>query len=203
MSAILRNVDLTRVLLDWLEVRAKRSRLNKDAQLSILHLTPFLGILTFLIAMPLQNFRVETVQSNGLPQIDYPLGGIGIAIELLGLGLLVFGILFNFSPIRLIGVRRAVSTSILFAAGMISMVFSGYGLLGNFSEWEVHSCLIPQPYPVCSSILWLILDFSVLASIGVALVLAGFVRLRNRKTPWTRGFRPTRWAKFPPPALTN
>lgn len=157
--------------------------MNKDTQVSILRFTPLLGILAFLIAAPLQNFRVETVQPNGLPQISYPLWGLGIAAQLSGLGLLVFGLLFNFSPIRLIGLRRAVGSSILFAAGTTLLVLSGFGILGNSFEWGVHFCSEPQPYPVCGSIFWLILEFLVLASIGVAFVFAGFyVRLRNRET---------------------
>lgn len=143
----------------------------------ILRITPLFGILAFFIGIPLQNFRVETVQSNGLPYIYYPLWGLGIVAQLLGLGLIIFGVLFNFSPVRLMGVRRAVTSSVLVAAGATLVVPSGLGIWVNYEyEWGVHFCSEPQPYPVCGSIFWLIVEFSVLALIGVSLVLSGRAR---------------------------
>jgi len=64
-------------------------------KLSVLKAAPFgISILLFLVA-ELVNIRVETIQPNGLPEIQYPYGGISVLMYWIALGLLVFGVVLN------------------------------------------------------------------------------------------------------------
>ncbi len=70
-------------------------------------------------------------------------------------------------------------------------IISGLGIVGNYFELDAHSCWGPQPvYPVCGSIYWLIVEFFILASIGVVLVIVGLgVRLQSKRLPGGESFR--------------
>jgi hypothetical protein len=66
-----------------------------NRKLSVLKAAPFgISVLLFLVA-ELVNIRVETIQPNGLPEIQYPYGGISVLMNWIALGLLVFGVVLN------------------------------------------------------------------------------------------------------------
>jgi len=116
--------------------------------------------------------------------ITYPLWGLAIILQLVGFGLVVFGILFIFAPLASMGFRSAAVSSALVGIGVPLIALSVYGALGNYSEWGVHFCTNPQPYPVCNSILWLIADFVSIGLVGALLLIAGFyVRLHKKSNP--------------------
>lgn len=72
----------------------------------------------------------------------------------------------------------------LVPVGAIVAIISGLGVLANYFEWGAHSCGGSQPAdPVCGSILWLIVEFLILASIGAVVVYFGLgVKLESEKT---------------------
>jgi hypothetical protein len=64
-------------------------------KLSALKVAPFgISVLLFLVA-ELVNIRVETIQPNGLPEIQYPYGAYSFLMHWLALGFLVFGVALN------------------------------------------------------------------------------------------------------------
>jgi len=64
-------------------------------KLGVLKVAPFgISILLYLAAN-LIDIRVETIQPNGLPEIQYPYGGISVLMNWIALGLLVFGVALN------------------------------------------------------------------------------------------------------------
>ena len=147
----------------------------------VLRLTPLLGILSFLASFPLQNFRVESVQSNGLPEITYPLGLYALVLQLLGIGLVAFGAVFILSPIHSLGFRKATVSSAFVAGGVPLLALSGFVVLVNYSEWWGPPCGGTLAYPVCSSILWWIAGFVGIGLVGLLLVIIGFhIRFRRR-----------------------
>lgn len=146
----------------------------------VTYLVLILGVVLLLVSFPFENYRVESVQSNGLPMISYPLYLAGFYSALLGIGMVVFGVVFMFSPVALMGFRRAVAGSALIAAGVPSILLSTFGVLASYLEWEEHSCGAPGQDPVCVSDLWGIVDFAVIGVVGVTLIVAG-VYLRRRR----------------------
>ena len=167
---------------------------------TILRLTPLFGILSFLVSFPLQNFRVESVQPNGLPEISYPLGLHALVLQLLGIGLIAFGVLFILSPVPSLGFRRATGSSALVAGGVPLLALSGFVVLANYSEWQGPPCGGTLTYPVCSSILRWITDFVGIGLVGVVLLGLGLY-LRFRRSP-RLGFEPTYVLGNPPPHQT-
>lgn len=66
--------------------------------------------------------------------------------------------------------------------GLLVVIVSTFGIVGNYEELGVHFCSNPQPYPVCGSILWLIVELALIASIGVAMVVVGLY-VASREPP--------------------
>jgi hypothetical protein len=142
-----------------------------------------LGVALFLLSFPLENYRVESAQPNGLSMITYPLDLIGFILALLGIGMVVFGLVFMSAPVAGAESRRAVLSSALVGAGAPLIFLSIFGALANYTELDVHFCTSLQPEPVCGSIVWIIVDFAVIGVAGTALIVMGaFLRLR-RKNP--------------------
>ncbi len=68
--------------------------------------------------------------------------------------------------------------------GLFVATISSIGIVGNYEEWGVHFCSNPQPYPVCGSIFWLIVELALITSVGVAMVVIGlYVASREEKSP--------------------
>jgi len=64
-------------------------------KLSVLKVAPFgISVLLFLLA-ELVNIRVETIQPNGLPEIQYPYAIVSVLMHWIASGLLVFGVALN------------------------------------------------------------------------------------------------------------
>jgi hypothetical protein len=139
-----------------------------------------LGILSTSVSVAFQDYRVESVQPNGLPMITYPLYLLGIYLGLLGIGMLVFGVIFMFTPVTSTGFRRAAASSALVAAGVPLILLSTTGIIVNYSEWGTHFCTNPQPDPVCGSIFWITVEFVGIGAAGVASIVTGlYLRPRS------------------------
>ena len=80
-------------------------------------------------------------------------------------------------------IGRAIASLVAVAGGTMLGSISIIGILGNYDEWEVHSCSQVQPYPVCGSIIWLIVELIFFAAIGVTLVVAGLLYLGREMAP--------------------
>ncbi len=68
--------------------------------------------------------------------------------------------------------ERVVAGSVLVVSGMFVAALFSFGVVANYEELGAHSCY-PQPYPVCGSIVWLMVEWGRLALIGIAMVVAG------------------------------
>ena len=62
----------------------------------------------------------------------------------------------------------------MWQVGLLVAIVLSLGVVGNYGEWGVHDCFNPDPYPVCGSIFWLIMEFVAVILAGIALVVAGF-----------------------------
>ena len=69
--------------------------------------------------------------------------------------------------------RKLVIGSGIGLVGLFVVVISLFGILGNYDELGAHFCSNPHPYPVCGSIVWLIVEFVAIGFVGVAMVVAG------------------------------
>ena len=78
---------------------------------------------------------------------------------------------------------RAIASLVAVAGGAILGSVSIFGVLGNYYEWDVHSCSAVQPDPVCSPIFWGIVEFILIALVGVVLVAVGFYYLGREVGP--------------------
>ena len=75
---------------------------------------------------------------------------------------------------------RVIAGSLLGLIGIFVVIISSLGIVGNYEELGVHFCSNPQPYPVCSSILWLIAELALIVVLGIAMVVAG-LHLASKK----------------------
>ncbi len=74
---------------------------------------------------------------------------------------------------------RVIAGSVLGLLGIFVVIISSLGIVGNYEELGVHFCSNPQPYPVCSSILWLIVELALIAVVGIAMVVGGLYIASN------------------------
>ena len=74
---------------------------------------------------------------------------------------------------QLPALRKLVIGSGIGLVGLFVVVISLFGILGNYDELGAHFCSNPHPYPVCGSIVWLIVEFVAIGFVGVAMVVAG------------------------------
>jgi hypothetical protein len=79
-----------------------------------------------------------------------------------------------------------VAGFIMGVVGLLVVIVSTFGMADNYEELGVHFCSNPQPNPVCGSILRLIVELALIASIGVAMVVVGlYLASREEKSPRT------------------
>jgi len=105
-------------------------------KLSVVKVAPFgISVLVFLVAK-LVNFRVETIQPNGLPEIQYPYAIISVLMYWIALGLLVFGVALNLA-VRggRLPVRPLLGSGLL-ALGLTVTPLAALVLLADKGEYE-------------------------------------------------------------------
>ena len=141
--------------------------MNGRASVTVSLLVLIRGIASFLASFLLEEYRVKSVQPNGLLVITHPLYLGGFALGLPGIGMVIFGNHLHTHPVRIRGIRRAVFGSALTAGGVPLILLSIYAAIGNCFELGLHSCGTPQSDPVCGSIFWLIVDFAVIGVVSV------------------------------------
>lgn len=126
--------------------------------MTLLRLTPVLGFLMFMESFPLENYRVVSIQLNGLPTISYPLIYAATLLQSFGIGLVVFGLGFVFTPYDSSTIRKTTLSSAFIGTGAPFFWLSAIGFSANLGE---HSPL------------WSTVVFGSMALAGVSLIVAG------------------------------
>lgn len=76
--------------------------------------------------------------------------------------------------------------SVIGLVGMLVVIISSLGIVGNYEDWGFFSCSSPQPYPVCGSIFWFIVELGLVALVGVSMVVVGLhIASKEEKNPQT------------------
>ncbi|MDA4127972.1 MAG: hypothetical protein OK422_00670 [Thaumarchaeota archaeon] len=92
--------------------------------------------LLYLLAIFSGNIRVETTQSNGLPEILYPYSGVSVLAALAALGFLFFGVTLSLAIIsgRTAKPGRPFLGSALLSAGVLAILFAVFVYLANLQD---------------------------------------------------------------------
>lgn len=138
---------------------------------------PFLlSAVLLVLALALNEVRVETVQPTGLTQVTYPYIGYTWALYAVVLGLIAFGVSVNFGQ-RL---ARSVLGAATLAVGVIP--FAHGVLLLWLSAFHYHPvrCSVLACPPFVEQYFDRIILWSVSAGAGIGLVLAGVWLLFRR-----------------------
>ena len=92
--------------------------------------------LLFLLASFSGNIRVETAQSNGLAEVQYPYSGFSFIAMLAAVGVLLFGFTLSIAVIRgrTTKLRRPLVGSALLSSGVLAILFAGFVSLVNFQD---------------------------------------------------------------------
>jgi hypothetical protein len=135
-------------------------------KLNVLKVAPFgISVLLFLVA-ELVNIRVETIQPNGLPEIQYPYGGISVLMSWIALGLLVFGVVLN---VAVRGGRlpvRPLLGSGLLALGLTMTPIAALVFWANEGEYE-QRCIVVSCQPFVQKYPLVIIVFSIIVIVGL------------------------------------
>ncbi len=67
--------------------------------------------------------------------------------------------------------------------GLLVVIISLLGTFVNYSEWGVHFCSVPEPYPICGYLLWIVVGFASLGLMGAASVAGGLYLLTRSGKP--------------------
>lgn len=127
----------------------------------LLRLTPVFGFLMFMESFLLDNYRIASIQLNGLPTISYPLIYAATLLQSFGIGLVVFGLDFGFTVYDPTTIRKTVQSSAFIGAGVPFIWLSAIGLLANLGK---HSPL------------WSTLVFGSMGLVGTSLIVAGLYK---------------------------
>ncbi|MDV3292635.1 MAG: hypothetical protein LYZ70_00005 [Nitrososphaerales archaeon] len=92
--------------------------------------------LGYLLALFTGNIRVETAQSNGLAEIQYPYSGVSFFATLVALGVLFFGITLSFAILRgrTAKPRRPLLGSGLLSSGVLAILFAVFWYSVNVQD---------------------------------------------------------------------
>ncbi|MCL5067068.1 MAG: hypothetical protein M1368_01785 [Thaumarchaeota archaeon] len=87
--------------------------------------------LLFLFALFGSNFRVETIQPNGLPEILYPLFGFAFFAMFASVGVLLFAVTLSTLGKRSAIISRSFLGSGLFSSGVVIVLFAVFMFIFN------------------------------------------------------------------------
>ena len=143
----------------------------------ILRFAPLYGFVAVVLGWILSNYVVRTTQPDGLGEVYVPYGLTGLVLVLVGIGLVVFGAVFNMSNLKSIGIRRVAVSSVLISIGSTVTLFSVFGVLVDASELGQYSCGIGHEavYPVCSSISSQLLALVLFLGVGILVLAIGLL----------------------------
>ena len=163
----------------------EKELMNENPVAFYLRFTPLFGIVAVTVGLVLSNYVVRTTQPNGLGEVFVPYGLTGLVLELVGIGLVVFGAVFNLSNLRSIGIRRAIISSTLISIGSTLSLLCGFGMLVDISELGQYSCSLGKQdiYPVCNFVLSQLLVLVISLGVGVLLLVIGLLpRVRRGRS---------------------
>lgn len=146
-----------------------------------------LSITLFILAMIGENFRVQTTQPDGLAEIIYPYSAMSLYANLAAIGLLLFGIVLSVSSLTHgeDNVRRKLSGSALFAAGLLLIAFPTFLSLANYLDEQVRCFTVPDVCPASTFGFYnsVYIGSAIGIILGVASLVLGISLLRKHHNP--------------------
>jgi hypothetical protein len=141
------------------------------------------SIILFVLSMIGENFRVQIIQSNGLPEVLYPYSILSFYLTSAAIGLFLFGIVLLVSTGTQgeDNIRSKLSGSGLVAAGLVMIGFAVFLSLVNYSDEQVRCFTIPSVCPASTIQYYndIYIGSTIGAILGAVVLLTGIKLLRR------------------------